>query len=570
MQKNIDVDSNRFREYIPAMETTKNTKFWHEQKCAICETSFWSLIKRNQKTCSAKCSGIYVAKNPNRVAKIKQTKLEKYGSETYVNSDKAKKTCLSRYGVDNVSKSNEIREKIKKSNQEKYGVDWSFQSGEIKDKIKEKNLTTFGVEHVSQRPDVKNKKVDTYMRTLGVENPFQSDVIKNKIKKQNLIKYGVEHHSQSKVTKEKIRNKWKCQHFDDFLANHKLNNVCVPLFSKDEYINTDREHIYKFSCKVCGNVFEDHIDGGHLPRCVSCFPLQLVGESQVEKEILEFVKSITTDEVLENSREVLPSKQELDMYIPSKKLAIEFDGLYWHSDLAGKPKNYHLSKTNECESIGIHLIHIFEDEWKNKRSIVEEKIKSKLISTKRVGARQLNVRAISAKEKSEFLTKHHIQGDAVSSINYGAFYNETLVAVITFAKERIALGKKKQLNGVYELVRYATSIPIVGAIEKMIKVFRLEHTPTKLISYADRRFTSVNNNIYKSIGMTLTSISKPNYWYFNNGYYNRHHRFGYRKQVLSKRLKDFDPMLSEWQNMKNNGFNRIWDCGNLRYEMNFI
>ena len=551
-------------------DKTKNSKFWHEQPCAICNTTFWSLKKRNQKTCSAKCSGIFVAKNPSRVSKIKKTKLEKYGSETYVNSEKAKKTCLEKYGVDNASKSLDVIEKIKKSNQEKYNVDWAFQSEEVKLNITKSNLTNFGVSHVSQRKDVADKKKKTFTDTLGVDNPFKSEEIRQKIIQTNLIKYGVEYPTQSNSVKQKMSAAWKESSYDLFIQCHKLNSTCVPLFTKDEYVNTHRSNFYKFQCKSCAVVFEDHIDGGHLPRCIKCDPIA-VNTSKSENEVFDFVKSICSNEdVIQNSRDILPSGSELDIYIPSKKLAIEFDGLYWHSALAGKDRSYHIKKTEECEAMGIHLIHIFEDEWKNKQELIKDKIKSKLLPTKRIGARVLKVRKISNLEKNTFLNKHHIQGKDNSAICYGGFYKNVLVCVITFGKQRIALGNRNAADGTYELVRYATSIPIVGAMQKMIKVFRLEYSPKKIISYADRRFTNKNNNIYDSIGMALISVSAPNYWYFKNGYYTRYHRFGFRKQVLSSRLSSFDPNLTEWENMKRDGYNKIWDCGNLKYELNFI
>jgi len=298
-----------------------------------------------------------------------------------------------------------------------------------------------------------------------------------------------------------------------------------------------------------------------------CYPFQDVGTSGAEKEIVDYIKSITTELVLENTNKILPSGKELDIYIPSKKLAIEFDGLYWHSELAGKNKLYHLQKTEECESEGIQLFHIFEDEWKSKKEIVQRKLQSKLIQTKQLGARKLTIAPIPCAQKNEFLEKYHIQGGDLASIRYGGFYNNELVAVATFGKMRMALGSKSCHKDTFELIRFATSIPVVGALSKMINVFKNEYHPKKIISYADRRYSCINKNIYTAVGMILSHASPPNYWYFRNGYYNRSHRFGFRKQILKKRLPTFDPTLTEWQNMQHNGFNRIWDCGNLKYEL---
>lgn len=547
-------------------EVKRSTKYWHETSCAVCESKFWSRIKHNQKTCSAKCSGIYVARDPNRVAKIKATKLVKYGSETYVNPEKARETCLKKYGVDNASKSQGVIDSIKSTNQLKYGVDWSFQSESTKEKIKLHNLINFNVEHVSQREDVKEAKKKTCVDKYGVENPFQSPEIKNRITQHYLDTCGVSHPSQTLRAKKIKREKFIDTFFSLLVADHKYTENCIPMFTKEEYINSDKIHIYKFKCKKCGDIFLDHIDC-HIPRCLKCNP---IGISIIEGEVLKYVESLTSSTITKNSRSILPSGLELDIYVPDKQIAIEFDGLYFHSEATGKDRKYHLSKTEECEKLGIHLIHVFEDEWLNKQEIVKAKIASKFIREKSIGARQLTIKQIDFKQTKEFLEKYHIQGSTNSSMRYGGFYKNELVCVATFSKERIALGNKNTNHGTYELVRFATSIPVVGALQKIIKILKVDYAATNLISFADRRYTSVLKNIYASIGMVLEKITEPNYWYFFNGYYRRWHRFSFRKSELKSKLPIYDENLSEWSNMSANGYNRIWDCGNLKYTMKLV
>ena len=36
----------------------------------------------------------------------------------------------------------------------------------------------------------------------------------------------------------------------------------------------------------------------------------------------------------------------------------------------------------------------------------------------------------------------------------------------------------------------------------------------------------------------------------------------YQKHKLQNILENFDKDLTEWHNMKNHGYDRIWDCGN--------
>ena len=152
------------------------------------------------------------------------------------------------------------------------------------------------------------------------------------------------------------------------------------MFSLEEYLAGDKNTVFKWKCCRCGNQFlskfnynfkclkrvKDHV------RCLICFPYEIVNISAEEIELFKFVKSLAPDAI--QSDRIIISPYELDIYIPSKNLAIEFDGLYWHSD-ENKSNDYHLEKTNTCLRKGIRLIHIFEDEWREKRPIVESRIK---------------------------------------------------------------------------------------------------------------------------------------------------------------------------------------------------
>jgi hypothetical protein len=451
----------------------KNRHLYYETKnCLICNQSFESLIFRKQKCCSVKCSGLYVARDDNRINKIKETKLKRYGSATYVNPEKAKKTCVKKYGVDNISKTEYFRNVAREDSKKRF-----------------------------------------------IEN----------------------------------------------ISNHKLSSVVLPLFSFEDYKSTDKEHLYKFQCKKCDNIFEDHIDGGHIPRCLKCYPY-IAGFSNNEKEIVDFVKSLITDEIVENDRDILGG-MELDLYIPSKKFAIEYDGLYWHSEYnGGKGKDYHLNKTKMCESKNIRLIHIFEDEWIYNKNIVKNKIKSILNASdaKSIYARKCKI--IEIDDCKSFLNENHIQGDCPSLIKLGAYHNDVLVAVMTFGKKRKPLGYSSKNSNEYELIRFATNQQVVGIAGKLLNYFIQNYKPSKIITYADKRYSV--GNLYTKLGFIKIKDTKPNYWYFEVGNDIRWHRFGFAKHTLSKKLKKYDESISEWQNMQLNGYDRIWDCGHIKYELN--
>ena len=470
-----------------------------------------------------------------------ETNLKKYGYITPSKNkkviEKSKKTSIKRYGVNNPSKSEEVKNKIKQTNLERYNVEYTWQSEEVKNKIKQTNLKRY-----------------------NVENPLQSEEVKNKIKQTNIKKYGVEYPSQSIVIKEKIKLNLLKTFYDRLKCSIILNEKIIPLFTVDEYTGVKLNQRYKFQCKECNNVFYDRLDDGHIPICRSCNP---VNYQKTQNKILEYIKSMYHEEILVNVRTII-SPLELDIYIPEKKLAIEFNGLYWHSELNGKDKKYHLNKTIQCENKNIHLIHIFEDEWLNKQDIVKRRLKHILgKSDKVIYARKCKIKELFSEEKRIFLEQYHIQGNDKSAIKLGLFTGGELVSVMTFGKRRISLGKKLTEEGEYELMRYATSVSVIGGAGKLLSYFIKNYNPVKIISYADRRWS--RGNLYEKLGFNKTGETPVNYWYFKNGYFIRNHRFNFRKNVLNEKLETFNSSLTEWENMQLAGYNRIWDCGSVKF-----
>lgn len=262
---------------------------------------------------------------------------------------------------------------------------------------------------------------------------------------------------------------------------------------------------------------------------------------------------------------------EIDIYLPEYNIGIEYNGLYWHSELNGKSQNYHLNKTQFANKFGIHLIQIFEDEWLYKSDIIKSKILNLLHKTPTIiYARKCIIKEISASQASEFMIINHLQGYANSNIKLGAFYGSDLISVMTLSEPRIALGKSSN-NNFYELTRFANKIyhNNVGIFSKFIKYININYTNiSEIHSFGDIRYVDINNNVYLRNNFIHSSTSRPNYWYMYR-HQNRQHRYNFRKNALPKKLTNFDKTLSEWENMKNNHYDRIWDCGNYKYILKF-
>ena len=365
----------------------------------------------------------------------------------------------------------------------------------------------------------------------------------------------------TKIKQKKISSiNQKAQVFDRIQAND-----CIPLFDEGEYKGVERHNTYLFKCKICNNVFQDILDDGKGPLCRVCNPkLKFHPNKKIENEIYEFLKQQGIKDIITNDRTVI-SPKEIDILIPSKKLAIELDGLYWHSEIY-KDKNYHSDKSNLLKKHGYHTIHIFEDEWNNKKEIVCSRLKNILnITSDVIYARQCTIKEISGSICNPFLNKYHLQGAVTCKIKLGMFYKNDLIAVMTFSTPRLSLGYKTS-NKFVELSRFATNgCSVVGGASKFLKYFTNQYTVKKIISYADIRWAREDKNLYQKIEFKLISKTLPGYFWCKGG--KRYHRFKFTKSNLIK--SGFDCKKTECEIMHENGYYRIWDCGHLRYEMTF-
>ncbi len=295
---------------------------------------------------------------------------------------------------------------------------------------------------------------------------------------------------------------------------------------------------------------------------LSTYNYTSTGQSEIE----EFIQSLGFETRIRRKDHV-----ELDIFIPERNIAIEYNGLYWHAEKSsGKPKDYHLAKTEYCESIGIHLIHIFEDEWANKPEIIKSRIRNILGKNEiKYSARNLSVCEIDAVNKNIFLIENHLQGKDNSSIRLGLFHNEMMVSCMTFRKPNISMGHKNIEDNVIELARFCNlqNTTVNGGANKLFSYF-LKTYPLykKIISYADRRWTNSRiPTLYDKLGFQRIGITQPNYWYMK-GHSVRLPRFNFTKQKIMQKFPAADESLSEWENMSNAGYDRIWDCGSLKYE----
>ena len=424
------------------------------------------------------------------IEKIKNTKQQKYGDPNYNNIVKAKQTCLEKYGVENSFAAPEIVEKIKNTKQQKYG-DPTYTNRE--------------------------KSARTCKEKYGVDNFLSSEYAQEKLRAYNQKRYGTDYAFQSKTWQDSIHNEELYKKIQLGFFNKTGNLLYKKLrFNKEEsqkFIEQcssktifDLAKLLEISYNQCAYWIrtlglENFIDS-NKPR------------SHYEDEIVEYIGK---DICKTNVRDVLPGL-ELDIYVESKKLAIEFNGNYWHSSLK-KPRYYHQKKSQAAEALGIRLIHIWEYEWKD--PTMQKKLKELLDEalgriTHRIYARNCTIKVISNSEAKILNDAVHLQGHRNAQVTYGLFYQDTLVQLMSFSKTRYNKNLKEDND--WEIIRGCpgSNYTVVGGVSKLFKHFILEYNPTHVFSYCD--YNKFNGISYEILGMHFIGYTAPDMkWWLQDG-----------------------------------------------------
>lgn len=294
----------------------------------------------------------------------------------------------------------------------------------------------------------------------------------------------------------------------------------------------------------------------------SCPTCSLSGTSVAEQEILSYVKSIVDCEVISRNKTVLGNR-EIDIYIPDLNIAIEYNGIYWHSESSGKDSRYHYDKWLRCKKQGIQLITVWEDDWKFKQDIVKSMLAHKLgvFHGDRVYARKTYVSQESASDVKQFCNKNHIQGFARGSLYLTLRSNENdeLVAISTWRKVK---------DNLY-LDRYCTSVSVPGGMGKLLKaaiMWAQGHSINRIVTFSNHEVS--NGELYERLGFDNDGELSPDYSYIYDGM--RRHKFGFRKiRFRNDPLLKFEEGLTENDLAAMNGIPRVWDCGKTRWIINF-
>lgn len=427
---------------------------------------------------------------------------------------------------------------------------------DIQERKKATSLRNWGTTNPMRAKEVRDRLQATNQERYGVDNVFQSKELMKKARVTSKERYGTEYANQSEEVKQKI---WEAK-FD--IALDKYPGV-LDVLKWDKCGSIYRMECPDKTCTKCNaKVFEIRSDVLrsrlmlHADICTTRYP---VGAHIKNTSLERFVKDILDEHSIqyeENNRSILSGK-ELDIYIPSRKIAIECNGVYWHSMYDSK---YHYEKWKACQHQGIQLLSIWEDWITNKPKIVRSIILSKLgIYEHRIGASKCKVVEVPSSVARTFLDNNHIQGFCNSTIRYGLEYKGELVALMCFKKGSNPSAKK---TCTWDLIRFCskTGVSVIAGAERLLIHFRQEHQGS-IVSYASHDIS--NGGLYEKLGFRYDGEIQTTYWYVHNQSHERFHRSSFMKKDLVR--KGYDPSLTEEQIMMQTDYLRIYDSGMSKY-----
>ena len=325
---------------------------------------------------------------------------------------------------------------------------------------------------------------------------------------------------------------------------------------------------HKIKHLKCNNIYEvrpnDFQQGYTCPYCSNKY-----GDSKEEYSMLEFIKENYKNKIIHCYKD---GRYEIDIFLPDLNIGFEYNGCYWHSDKF-KDKNSHIVKLNYFKEKGITIYFIESVDWINKADIIKSKILHliKCNNKDKIFARNTEIKfKVPYTEKRDFLNKNHIQGFSIDSFNFGLYYKEKLVALMTFSKGRNNVNSDK-----LELLRYATDINyiVVGGFSKLLKhslEYIRENLPEYEYLYTFADLSISRGDIYYKNNFLLDHISEPSYYYVKNN--KKINRFTLRKSQLKINFPEYyNDNLTEFEiTDKIPNLHRIWNCGNLvfKYKIN--
>lgn len=319
-----------------------------------------------------------------------------------------------------------------------------------------------------------------------------------------------------------------------------------------------------------------------FPSCPHCREAQT---SAAEKDLRTVVAMLVGDDNMSTSnRTLLGNYQELDIVVEDPKVAIEYNGVYWHSE-ERKGKDYHREKTQRAANADYQLIHVWEDDYIHRRDVTIRAIAHKLGKTDKVltvlphanpkiaeqiAARKLTLGEATGAEARKFLNENHMQGAVTATKHFCLRDHDGDIRAILSVRSPRNSARMKRSPGQWEIQRYATCGIVAGGFTRLMahaeKTLVAEgHKLTQWISFSSH--DNSDGNMYAANGFIVDKILSPDYKYV--GAYTRWRRAP-KEKFQKKTFKNtpelkYDPTWTERECAEHNGLWRVYDSGKTRW-----
>lgn len=293
----------------------------------------------------------------------------------------------------------------------------------------------------------------------------------------------------------------------------------------------------------------DRVSGTGCPYCAVSS-----GSSNEEREVQAFIRSLIPDvEVISNYRKTFKSS-ELDVYIPSRHLAFEYNGTYWHNEENGKDKYYHYDKWKNAKDEGIDLKFIWSDDYDAKKNVVEDRISRILgVGMKIINANGLKTAIITPTKREDLYA-------AVSIDDLKSFYDNGSLCSFD---DSISYACLLDDYGIVESIGYAMTdssvdIKSIGirlgtvirnGVDSMIDAIE-NNASTSVSDYGlFIEHGSLDEILLSDAGFLKWCDVPPDYWWLING----------RGKRLDKSTKTSDDVSRD----DDSDLTRIWGAGQV-------
>lgn len=428
-----------------------------------------------------------------------------------------------------------------------------------------KFLNNIGLSHEWCKSEVRKK---TCIKVYGVDNPRKSEQVKKRIRQTWTKKYGVNNPQKCEQIRQKAKQT-KIQKYDGGFSLHSKYSRQYWLQQDFEGCkinpNQDLPDIWSQGCNSkfevicsCGKIFSPYFYNLTLGNTRSCG--HGVSTSQAEQDIYNYIKDDLNIDCLHRHK---IGNTEFDIYIPSKRIGIEHNGLVWHSELFAIDSKKDYQKYQFCQQNDIRYVGIYEDEWLCHQDRIRHYLKAIFGVKSKYTVRPQKLKVVyepkgnPRKEIRAFLDQYHYAGGRTTFQHvWKCYHSDTLIAVLG-----IGSPTRQNIKEDYELKRVCLhpNYRCYGLWSFLLKRYvKPLLAPCILTSFSDNRRDT--GKLYEKLGFAKIHNLRPDYYWIKGQ--QRFHKSGFKKTIEERKQQLTEKQLREAQ-----GYSRLWDCGKMKWNL---